>query len=299
VDKEAYWNKYSQVIPFYYAPHLIVIKELNLGKNKISEKDLQLLINGLSQNKTLTGLNLWGCELTDQMIVLISKVISQTKINELNIGNNPKITNHAYLTTLESSTVTKLVLNWNNLGNEGAKHLASLLTNNTTLQYLDLSAVDIQDNGLAVIILALQKNNSLTHLNLQNNNISDKSFTLLSDLLQTNKGLTYLSLRALNLGDNGVSILSKGLSANQTLTALDLQNNKIDNSGFFDILNAVNKTNLEHLHLQWNNIRNCNDVLGFIPSSKLVSVNLQGNKTKEEAIIRLEKEIAKLALERK
>jgi Ran GTPase-activating protein (RanGAP) involved in mRNA processing and transport len=186
-----------------------------------------------------------------------------------------------------------------NLGNEGAKHLASLLTNNSTLQYLDLSAVDIQDNGLAVIILALQKNNSLTHLNLQNNNISDKSFTLLSDLLQTNKGLTYLSLRALNLGDNGVSILSKGLSANQTLTALDLQNNKIDNTGFFAILNAVNKTNLEHLYFQWNNIRNCDHVLGFIPSSKLLSVNLQGNKKKDEEVIWIDKEIAKLAKERK
>jgi len=299
-EKEAFFNKYSQIIPFYYAPSLISIKELNLGKTKINEREFQQLLNGLSQSLSLTGINLWSCELTDQQIESLSQVISKSKlIKELNIGSNPKITSPGYLGHLESSLLSKLVLAWNKLGNEGANHLASYLTKNIALRYLDISAVDIQDEGLAALISALKQNNTLTHLNLQNNNISNKSFPLLSDLLQSNKGLTYLSLRALNLGDEGVSILTKGLSQNKTLTTLDLQNNGIENNAFSHLLKILSQTHLQHLLLQWNNISNGYDVLCIIPSSKIVSVSLLGNKMKQLDIGGIEKEISKLVKERK
>jgi len=159
--------------------------------------------------------------------------------------------------------------------------------------------VDIQDEGLSVLVSALQKNNSLTHLILTNNNISAKSFTSLSNLFH-NTNLTYLSLRALNIGDEGVSIIAKGLASNQTtLTTLDLQNNKIGNNGFTSLLKVLSNTNLQQLFLQWNNISNGKDVIGIIPSTKLISVSLQGNKMREQDIGLIEKMIEKLVKERK
>jgi len=298
-DKEAVFHKYTQLIPFYYAPTLVHLKQLNLGKNKLTEQEVNLLINGISLSPSVNSLNLWGCELTDKQIEAISQVIPKSNIRELNLGNNQKISSgQGYLRQLESSEITSLDLSWNDLGSEGAKHLSSYLTKNKCLTFLDLSAVGLQDDDLAILISALQKNDTLTHLNLQNNPLTAKSHTLISNLLKSNKGLKFLSLRALNLGDDGVNVLSEGLSFNKSIRILDLKNNGIENHGFSTLLKAISKTNVEQLQLEWNKISDGEQALGIIPTTQLNSVLLKGNSIKSEKLIQLEKSVAAAVSER-
>jgi len=297
-EKETIWNKYTYKIPFYYAPNLVPLTQLNLGKNRLTEQDLKHLTSALPQCPTLTEVNLWGCELSDEQVTAISSVITNTHIKELNLGNNPKIKS-TFLEHLESSKVTTLNLSWNDLGDEGAKNVASLLSTNKSITSLDLSAVNFKDDEIAILISALLgNNNTLQYLNIQNNQISAKSFRLLSQLLKTNRSLTYLSLRALYLGNEGVDLLSDGLLSNKTLLTLDLQNNNIDNSGLARIIIALPSTNLEHLHLEWNKISNPEDILTVVGKSRLLAVHLRGNSIKQEAIIKIEQQIAQLVTER-
>ena len=68
-------------------------------------------------------------------------------------------------------TLTRLGLEYNQLGAAGAKDLALALEKNTTLTQLDLGYNQIDAAGTKDLALALEKNTTLTQLNLMGNQI--------------------------------------------------------------------------------------------------------------------------------
>ncbi len=143
---------------------------------------------------------------------------------------------------------------------------------------LDLTSIDIGDEGAIALATALEDNISLTSLNLgwqkispgkailndssrgyqelspekaialaialdQNNNrssrISSKGAIAIANALEKNTSLTSIGLQTNNIGLEGAKAIAKALEKNTTLTSLDLRYNQLHPDGIIDIVKAL------------------------------------------------------------
>ena len=106
---------------------------------------------------------------------------------------------------LRDGLLTKIYLNWNNIGVEGAKAIGEALKVNTSLTkiYLD----NIGDEGAKAIGEALKVNTSLTEIYLWENKIGDEGARAIAEALKRNTSLTKIDLRENKIGDEGIQLL--------------------------------------------------------------------------------------------
>ena len=126
-----------------------------------------------------------------------------------------------------NSSLTKLDLSSNRLGNIGAASIAQALSFNSSLTTLDLRSNRLGNLGAASISQALSSNSTLTELNLYSNEIGNKGATAIAEAISINCSLTTLDLEDNQIGDTGAASIAQALSTNFTFTTLDLYNNEI------------------------------------------------------------------------
>ena len=137
--------------------NLIRKKKIHLSDGSLHDDDLDVLVEEVLQKSTvLKELHLYSNEIT----------LVDGKFTE-SLSNN--------------RTVRILVLRSNNIGAEGAKHLAN----------------------------ALKVNQSLQRIGLRNNRIGDEGAKSLADALMVNKSLQTMGLSQNNIGAEGVKHLGK------------------------------------------------------------------------------------------
>ena len=122
-----------------------------------------------------------------------------------------------------AAPVAVLRLSGNDIGDSGARVLASMLRGNTTVRTLDLSGNEIHAAGAAALGGALATNATLQSLSLRDNAIGDAGMSALCGGLQHNTALSHLGLRGTVLGTVGGKSLVKLLQTNTTLTTVNLQ----------------------------------------------------------------------------
>jgi len=88
------------------------------------------------------------------------------------------------LKTCENCLVTRLDLARNQVGDHGAKALAQMLHQNSTLEYLNLEGNMVGDKGGAALGDAVRQNKSLQYLNLMYNSIAGTRQQELRDIWQ-------------------------------------------------------------------------------------------------------------------
>ena len=125
----------------------------------------------------------------------------------------------------------QLDLNFNNIGEEGAKYIGEALLENTTLKKLNLLGNNIGDEGANYIGEALLKNTTLKELNLLDNNIGGEGAKYIGDALLKNTTLKVLSLRYNNIAEKGVKRLISCLEKNYSL--VELKGYRFDDAGKF------------------------------------------------------------------
>ena len=94
---------------------------------------------------------------------------------------------------------------------------AVALEKTKTLEYLDLSKNNINDEFMKIINNGLVKNTSLKHLILKDNNIGNQGMTYLADYIKNNKSLEYISLCKNSFDISGLKTFIEGLQFNSTL----------------------------------------------------------------------------------
>lgn len=174
---------------------------LNLWWNNI--KEIGLLGNALTENKTLTYIRFSGNEITDDGVHYISKGLKY------------------------NSSLKYLYLNQNKMGNVGASALASALENNRYLTELYLNHNQIGNNGAESIGKAISTNSTLIWLYLQHNKIGNEGAVAIANALVTNKALTALNLSSNCIGDIGGQEIHKHLQSNSVIQQLYLTRNAL------------------------------------------------------------------------
>ena len=110
-----------------------------------------------------------------------------------------------------TSSISKLDLSYNAIGNNGLCTLCEALSTNTSLKTLDLCrcSLTISDDNGAALYQLLNTNNSLEHLNLSGNTVT--SCRHIAAGLAVNKTLRTLNMNFCKLTDQSIEELSTGL----------------------------------------------------------------------------------------
>ena len=269
------------------------IETLNLSNIKLVESRGQEIVVALRNNKTITSLDL-GCNNLDaskwegewnnldedidevydkygvyasieEYVIAIANMIKEnTTIVKLNLESNclGEYGIHELANALRvNTTITNLNLSKNNLEEYGTQKIADALYMNTTITKLNLSSNWLGENGALIIAEALLVNTTLRSLNLSHNYLRRNGFRseigiiAIANALCKNKSITELDLEHNKIGLNGAQELSKALYVNDTLKILNLENNKIREESACEIAKAlyVNKT-LKVLNLSDNKL---------------------------------------------
>lgn len=195
---------------------------LDLSSTKITDEDLQAIINQYKKNKPpLNSLNLSGCGITDKALGFLADL----PLIKLNLSDCYGITNNG-LKHLSKLPLTHLDLSGNkNISDLGLMNLINLALIELKLR----GCINITDKGLTYIARS-----SLKHLNLSRCK------------LLSNTGLSYLAslaLTTLSLSECR-KITDQGLDhlAAMPLTDLDLSFCPITDKGLYSLRNLPLKT---------------------------------------------------------
>ncbi|NXI43397.1 LRC34 protein, partial [Galbula dea] len=118
--------------------------------------------------------------------------------------------------------VTGLDLRCNVLTDAGAKHMATFLQEDSTLQYLNLMFNDIGTSGAELIAKALWRNKTLTYLRMTGNKIGNKGGMFFASMLHLNSTLEKLDLGDCDMGMECLIAIATALTHNKSLKAINL-----------------------------------------------------------------------------
>lgn len=146
----------------------------------------------------------------------------------------------AYASTSFLTSLRRLVLTDNNLGESAAIRLALVLRNSNMLATLSLCGNHIGDGGAAAVARALAVNRSLKELHLRRNWISDGGASELAWGLAAHPQLLVLGLEDNYICNGGVAELAHALTLPTTaLHTLRLSGNYIDEKGASALAQAI------------------------------------------------------------
>lgn len=89
-----------------------------------------------------------------------------------------------------NKSVSYLSLESNNLRDNGATKIGTMLLRNNTITSLGIGGNQITDNGMSLIISSLKKNTNLGQLIAVNNRFTERTIFQISEVLKVNKGLS-------------------------------------------------------------------------------------------------------------
>jgi hypothetical protein len=239
-----------------------VLQYLNLSQNALGSAGLAEIAPALYRNTSIQGVDISGNRLDN--------LASANALRELLRRNK---------------TITRLCMDSNTFGSNVAavRCIGNGFRTNTTLQEIELSDCELDDQGLSILaeslgqqkrglvklnlstneiayigIRALVNNataalSTLTHLNLSGNCVLDEGASFLAETLtQTLSSLKCLQLRGCGISDDGLVALMSALEENETLEYLDLECNTFNVQGYMALASSLpNIKGLSQINFSW------------------------------------------------
>ena len=132
------------------------LSELHLVNCNISPQDCKVLCTGLAANSVLKVLNLSSNTIASGIRYIADALLHNSSVTDL-LMCNCKIKSQDLLGMTQIRNIKALVLSHNDIGNEGAKHLAVLLKDNECLLTLVLNNCEITYSGSGYLLPLFQR----------------------------------------------------------------------------------------------------------------------------------------------
>ena len=156
----------------------------------------------------------------------------------------------------ENSTIEVVHLNKNYIGGKGARAIADSLKHNKSLRYIDLEHNQIGNEGAKAIAEALKENtSSLQELLIGRNNIGDQGAKVIAEALKDNTSLQKLFLSGNSIGVEGAKAIAEALKQNKSLQTLMFSGNQIGVEGAKAFAEALKENaSLRELYIKLSNV---------------------------------------------
>ena len=187
-----------------------VLKSLNMSQNSISDIGLLAVGSSLKDNDTLCELDLSNNPFTSQGIadfvkaIQINQKLNLRKLNvsELSISKDGARVIGDFVNsnrTLQHFTMSKL----RGIGSDGANLFVNTCRNNETLCVLDISEINLTDDGAAAISSCIH-HNVIQEMNLSNNKITKEGAKILAKAIKKNISLNTFDISANWINNKGI-----------------------------------------------------------------------------------------------
>ena len=235
------------------------LQELDLASNDLRASGITKISKSLQKISSLIKLHVNHNNITNEAADDIAAVIScNTYLQELDLGSNDlrasgitKISR-----SLQKTLLIKLYINHNNITDEAADDIATVISCNTHLQELDLSNNDLRTSGITKVLRSLQKISSLIKLCINHNKITDKAADDIAAVVSCNTHLQELNISRNDLRISGITIILRSLQKISSLIKLYINHNNITNEAADDIAAVIScNTHLQELNISRNDLR--------------------------------------------
>ena len=250
-----YSNQINEDAGQAYAFVILQDRELYLSGNNLGEDTLSIM-KALQHVNSLRMLSLCDKNISKELAIELALTIKSNKhLQKLWLNNsNLRFSANVIFQSLSTiSTLKYLNLHNNQITEEAAETLASVILRNTGLEELHLGDNNLGKGALKVIE-ALQHITSLRILDLQNNGLTNESSHELRNVFKSNKHIQKLWLNDNNLQSSVINML-QSLSTISTLKYLNMSNNQITEEAGEALASVIlHNIRLEELHLNSNNL---------------------------------------------
>jgi Ran GTPase-activating protein (RanGAP) involved in mRNA processing and transport len=234
------------------------VKCITTNNKNMRDEDLDEIIKELETSNVLSEIKLSNNVITLADGRFMTALASNTSIRKIKLHDN-KIGDEGVRSLCAAlkvnNTLSCISLNGNQISKVGAQFLAEALMVNTVLQSLSLHANKIGDEGVQSLCAALKVNNTLRCINLNGCQISKVGAQFLAEALMVNTVLQRMSLQSNNVGEDGAQRLAKALKVNNTLRCINLSKCQISEVGAQFLTEALMvNTELEDMNLSANKI---------------------------------------------
>ena len=177
-----------------------LLLDLNIYGNNLDSRSLQLLACGLKHNQSLRSLNIGLNVIGDDGIYFLSEaLVTNTCLEQLlatktSTGSKGLCILSAALQKNRRSSLKRLDLSWNLVGDDGAQSMAQLLHRDRSLLHINLIGNNIGSIGASYIAVALRTNKTLKTLYLADNQIDSRGINYLKNMCERNPYLQTLDL---------------------------------------------------------------------------------------------------------
>ena len=252
------------------------LKSLKLDYNDvISNEGAVYLAQGLAQNRGLETLSIAWCGISTAVVELAEALKTNKCLLSLYISRNKDVGERfvhivrslqvnstlrdlrawdcgiarTAIVDIVGSSLESLDLSVNPIGDDGAEHIAQLVTNSRSLYQLNLEECGIGDRGVECLASSLEGNTSLEILHIRGNMFTDTGLLALGRSLKRNKALKTLNVAGCGTPD-GQKQFVLSLCENEHLAYLGLSHGS-------DVRDELTKVN------QIRRDKNCNSLSTF------------------------------------
>lgn len=194
----------------------------------------------LSHNSTLKDLDISENTLKSEGgIYIIKNAKRLTRLNISKTGIKYEATHELGILLKNTTSLEKLLLDFNDIGVGGAKNVANGLLNNASIRYLSLKGDSIGDDGLIHLTRALKNNKIIIKIDISQNNITSKGFKDFCEEIKSS-GLKIIIANKNPLGDDSLILLSEYIANSECkITRIEMGGCKLNDKGLLSLLSSI------------------------------------------------------------
>eukprot|EP01012_Entosiphon_sulcatum_P013036 TRINITY_DN18305_c2_g1_i1.p1 TRINITY_DN18305_c2_g1~~TRINITY_DN18305_c2_g1_i1.p1 ORF type:complete len:430 (-),score=74.62 TRINITY_DN18305_c2_g1_i1:1102-2391(-) len=187
--------------------------ELSLRANKLGDKDVTAICDGLCENFSLHALDISYNEIGPPAGEAVGVMLSTNgDLRELNLEWN-QLRNQGTLAVLnglkQNNVLKRISLAWCGLSDRGGIAVGEVLHGNTSLEEVDVSHNRISELGAMKIAEGLTENAAIKRLNLSFNPLRDDGCAAIVAAIRTNQSLVFVDLKNTESGPNAARELQE------------------------------------------------------------------------------------------
>ena len=236
------------------------LRDLNIGGNDLQASGIIVIARSLQKISSLRKLYINHSNITNKAADNIGAAIScNANLQELDLGGNNFLA-FGIISILKGlqkiSSLTKLYIELNSIGDKAADDIAAVISCNINLQELNLGGNYFQTSGIIVIARSLQKISSLKVLHINDNYITYEAADDIATAISCNVHLRDLNIGGNDLQASGIIVIARSLQKISSLRKLYINQSNITNNAADNIRAAIScNANLQELNLGSNNLQ--------------------------------------------